>query len=152
LTSSLRNIPERHRSLRAILEHSWSVLPSHERDVFMRASVFRGGFGEQATVEVLGASLEMMRSLIEKSLLRVDSAGRYYVHEMLRQFAQEKLTASGDQDLVRQRHRDYFRKLAQKANSEFYGPVRLNWLDSLAEEYDNLHFALVGAIEHHETE
>src|SRR5258708_26567468 len=91
LESDLRDLPERQRSLRAVFEYSWNLMSEDERDVFMRLSVFRGGFTREAAQEVSGASLKTLMTLLNKSLLRRDPSGRYDVHELLRQYAEARL-------------------------------------------------------------
>jgi len=92
LETEVRDAPERHRSIRAVFDHSWSLMDQAERDVFMRLSVFRGGFTREAAGQVAGASLKQLGGLVNKSILRHDPvAGRFGIHELLRQYAQEKL-------------------------------------------------------------
>ena len=66
-----------------------------ERDVFQKLSVFRGGFTREAAEAVAGASLHTLAGLIDKSLLRLKVAGRYDMHELLRQYGAEQLEAAG---------------------------------------------------------
>ncbi|MBE7557187.1 MAG: AAA family ATPase [Anaerolineales bacterium] len=91
LTTSLRDVPERHRSMRAVFEQSWRLLSEAEQTVLRRLSVFRGGFRRAAAQEVAGGSLLILTGLVDKSLLRLTDSGRYQSHELLRQFAAEKL-------------------------------------------------------------
>lgn len=91
LTTSLRDVPERHRSMRAVFEQSWRLLSEAEQGVLRRLSVFRGGFRRAAAQEVAGGTLLILTSLVDKSLLRLSDSGRYQSHELLRQFAAEKL-------------------------------------------------------------
>ena len=62
----------------------------------MRLSVFRGGFTREAAEAVAGASLRTLTALVDKSLVRVDANGRYDIHELLRQYAEERLNETGD--------------------------------------------------------
>jgi predicted ATPase len=100
LASSLRNVPERHRSVRAVFEQSWSLLGQDERAVFAKLAVFRGAFGREAAQSVAGASLPLLSTLVAKSLLKPLPENRYRVHELLRQYALEKLSES-PQDVSR---------------------------------------------------
>jgi predicted ATPase len=70
LTNSARNIPERHRSIRAVFDHSWRLLSPREQDAVMRLSVFRGDWAAAEAGSVAGATLLTLRSLMEKSLVR----------------------------------------------------------------------------------
>jgi predicted ATPase len=91
LETDLRGVPERQRSMRATFDHSWRLLTQREREVFQALSVFRGGFTQEAAQEVTGASLRTLLGLVNKSFLERTPTGRYQVHELLRQYAQEKL-------------------------------------------------------------
>jgi predicted ATPase/DNA-binding CsgD family transcriptional regulator len=95
LTTEMRDVPERHRSIRVVFDHSWSLMDQTEREVFMRLSVFCGGFTREAAQQVAGASLQSLAGLVSKSFLRHDpTSGRFEIHELLRQYAQERLEES----------------------------------------------------------
>jgi len=92
LATEVRDAPERHRSIHAVFTHSWSLLPQTDQEIFMLLSVFRGGFTREASQQVSGASLQQLAGLVNKSLLSRDpDSGRLEVHELLRQYAQERL-------------------------------------------------------------
>jgi predicted ATPase len=67
LESDLHDVPARQRSVRAVFDHSWHLLPERERKVFQALSVFRGGFTRHAAKQVVGGSLRGLRSLVNKS-------------------------------------------------------------------------------------
>ena len=137
-----RNIEPRHRTMRAAFEPTWARLSDHERDVFMRLSVFRGGFTREAAQKVAGASLRTLSALVDKSLLRVDANGRYDVHELLRQYSEEKLL-DADQDAETQhRHCQFFLGLAEQLERRLFGPQQVLTLDQLESEHDNFRAAL----------
>jgi predicted ATPase len=109
LSSNLRDMPERQHSIRAIFDSSWANLSEIERTVFMQLAVFQGGFTRQAAQQVTGATLDTLLSLVKKSLVRPGSNGGYQVHELLRQFAAERLAAVPEQEAaVRERHCAYY--------------------------------------------
>jgi len=108
LSTNLRDVPERHRSTRVLFEHSWHLLSEAEQAVLSKLSVFRGSFDADAAARIAGASLHMVSALAEKSLVRASPTGRYDLHELLRQFAQEKLRAAGGLAATRDGHLDYF--------------------------------------------
>src|SRR5262249_29782319 len=109
LESTDTDVPERQRSLRAAFQHSWRLLPEQERSVFQRLSIFRGGFTRPAAQAVTGASLRDLQGLVSRSLLTVSLEGRYEVHELLRQFAEEKLAGTPVIEAdVRDRHSAYY--------------------------------------------
>lgn len=145
LTSPLRNVPERHRSLRNVFEHSWRMLSTDEQLVLMRLSVFRGGFDLEAAAQVAGASLLLLAALINKSLVRVNTNGRYDLHERLRQYAGDKLAQAGEADPTAQRHVNYFINLADQAEAHLFGSQQGAWFDRLEAEFDNLRAALAWA-------
>ena len=91
LSTSMRGVPARHRSMRAVFDHSWNLLTAPERAVMGALSVFRGGFRADAAAAVAGAALLTLAGLVEKSLLRRIPESRYQVHELLRQYVAEKL-------------------------------------------------------------
>jgi predicted ATPase/DNA-binding CsgD family transcriptional regulator len=95
LETEMRDAPERHRSVRAVFDASWSLLEVEEQEIFMRLSIFKGGFARQAAQQVAGASLRQIGELVNKSILKHDpDTGRLEIHELLRQYAQEYLENS----------------------------------------------------------
>ncbi|MFC1997504.1 tetratricopeptide repeat protein [Chloroflexota bacterium] len=102
LTSKLRNALPQHRSMLAVFDQSWKHLSSEERSVFMQLSVFRGGFHLRAAREVAGASLPILSELVDKSILRVETPGRYQIHELSRQYAKDKLEGSPEEAIQTQ--------------------------------------------------
>ncbi|MBL8056747.1 MAG: AAA family ATPase, partial [Anaerolineales bacterium] len=87
----LPHMPERQHSVRAVFEQSWSLLSEAEQRVLRRLSVFRGGFQKEAAERVAAAPLALLLSLTDKSLVRRRPDGRFEMHELLRQYAGEKL-------------------------------------------------------------
>ena len=142
LTSVTRNVPAKHQSMRAVFDHSWKLLSDHEQGVFRRLSVFRGGFTREAAAQIAGASLPTLASLVDKSLLRMDPRGRYDVHELLQQYAREKLAEAGEAQDALNRHRDYFLAFAERGGEELFGPDQLDWLDRMETELGNLRAAI----------
>jgi predicted ATPase/DNA-binding CsgD family transcriptional regulator len=92
LETKLRNVPERHRSMRAVFDGSWNQLTDEQRDAMARLSVLRGSFGHAAAAEIACAGLPVLSALVDKSLLRPLSDGRHQIHEFLRQYASERLS------------------------------------------------------------
>ncbi len=118
LATSLRDVPERHRSIRATFEYSWQSLTPTEQDTLARLSVFKGGVTPEAAQEVVQASPTILQSLVDKSLVRFLPAGRYDVHELLRQYGQEKLADLAQARLVRDRHSQYFATFLQEQEGD----------------------------------
>ena len=107
LASSRRDVPERQRSLRAVFESSWEKCSEAEQKVFAALTVFRGGFTREAAEQVTGDSIA---TLVDKSLVQRNGE-RFELHEVTRQFAQEKLSAKKK---ARTAHAAYFAEWAKK--------------------------------------
>ncbi len=142
LDTSLRDIPERHQSLKAVFDHSWQLLSPEEKVVLRKLSVFRGGFRRHAAERVAGASLSMLASLVDKSLLRRTRAGRYEIHELLRQYAAEKLEVqAGESEAAREAHANYYARFLQKRHDDLQGKKQEQALAQIAAELDNVRMA-----------
>lgn len=142
LSTNLRDVPERHRSTRALFEHSWRLLPKDEQAVLRKLSVFRGGFDADAATYIAGASLRMLARLSEKSLVRASPSGRYDLHELLRQFAEEKVREADEFATTQDKHLDYFVTWAERANVGLRGGEQMKWFQHIETEHDNLRAAL----------
>ena len=94
LETPVRNLAPRHRNMRAAFEPTWHRLTGEERSVFMKLSVFRGGFTRDSAEYVAGATLQTLSALVDKSLVHLDTNGRFSIHELLRQYGEEHLNAS----------------------------------------------------------
>ncbi|MCB0223521.1 MAG: hypothetical protein KDI02_07530 [Anaerolineae bacterium] len=139
LSSSLRNLPARHRSLRAMFEHSWSLLRPQEQEALRRLSVFRGGFQQEAAKAVAGATLDILASLIDKSLLRHNPSGRYNLHELLRQYTWTKLSEiPAEQEATLNRHSRYYANFLQQRGGEYSAADESKVLAELSAEAGNI--------------
>src|SRR5258708_1576469 len=108
LTSPLRNVQERHRSIRAIFEHSWQLLSSEEQATFRKLSVFRGGFTLEAAIHVANSSRQCLTALVDKSLVQMTPTGRFDLHELLRQYAKERLEGADETAATQPAHSHYY--------------------------------------------
>jgi predicted ATPase/DNA-binding CsgD family transcriptional regulator len=142
LSTNLRNVPERHKGTRALFEHSWRLLSGDEQAVLRKLSVFRGGFDADAAEHIVGTSLYILSALAEKSLVRSSPSGRYDLHELLRQFAEEKLREADELAATRDCHLDYFVTWAEEANLRLRGVEQMTWYQRIEIEHDNLREAL----------
>jgi len=147
LTTSLRDVPGRHRSIRAVFEASWHLLTAEERGVLRRMSVFSGGFPVAAVEFVAGAPPSLLASLVDRSFLRRDSTGRYTLHELMRQFARERLFEAHESEQAYSDQLAWLTTLALEAERHFRRPDEQRWLDQLEAENDNLRIALAWAVE-----
>jgi predicted ATPase/DNA-binding SARP family transcriptional activator len=142
LRANVRDVPERHRSVRSLFDASWRSLSPEAQAVFMRLSVFRGGFTATEAQAVAGATLVELRALVEKSLVRVDGSDRFALHELIRQYAAERLAAAGEAKATAARHFDAYLALAEEAEPQLFGSEQPAWLERLELEWDNFRAAL----------
>ncbi|MGD2078600.1 MAG: BTAD domain-containing putative transcriptional regulator [Chloroflexota bacterium] len=144
LQSTVRDLPARHRSIRAVFESAWLRLLEDERIVYARLSLFVGGFSREAARQVGGASLRLLNRLVNQSLLQYDRQDdRYQLHELLRQYAAGRLAEQPQQELAaRKAHLAYFRDLAEKGGPQVFGPDREYWTRRLGQEQGNFAAAI----------
>lgn len=148
LVSTKRDIPERHRSMRVVFEHSWRQLTEPEKEIFSRLSVFQGSFEYEAAQIVAGADLFSLQAFTDKSLLRVSCSGRYIIHELLRQYLVEKLCDQcGTYDPVRDLHCTYFAEFMLRQEGRLKGSEQKSALAEVDAELDNLRHAWSWAVE-----
>ncbi|HEX3723615.1 MAG TPA: BTAD domain-containing putative transcriptional regulator, partial [Nitrolancea sp.] len=149
LRTELRDIPERHRSVRAAFDHSWQLIDDREREVFARLSLFRGGFTRAAAVTVAGADLPTLASLVAKSFITRDASGRYGIHELLRQYGEDALRDAGEQyACTRQAHCHYFVDFLDRCETQLKGSGQEAALREIVPEIENLRLAWDWAVEH----
>ena len=134
-----RDADPRQQTLRATIEWSYELLTPEEQQLFARLSVFRGGCKIDSADEVADAGIDSLHSLVDKSLLR-HTGERFWMLETIREYAFERLNASGEDKEMRRRHATWFLALAEDAepNAEF-DPL---WLARLEAEQDNFRGAL----------
>jgi predicted ATPase/DNA-binding SARP family transcriptional activator len=142
LASAAPDLPERHRTIRAVFDSTWRLLTADERQAMRRLAVFRGGFGRAAAAEVAGASLPRLASALNRALVARAADGRYDMHEFVRQYADEQLAAAGEQAEIAGRHLACFRALVDRAEPHMKGPDEAAWHDQLEREHDNLRAAI----------
>jgi predicted ATPase len=157
LSSSVRNIPDRHRSMRAIFQQSWQMLSKPEQAAFGRLSLFKGGFQREAAQAVAEVRLPVLVNLVDKSLLRLTPSGRYLVHELVRQFAGEKLLKGdliGTSDrrqpesslVTWQRYSTYYLRLVSQREADLNGSTPQPALNELRTELNNIRQAWQWAV------
>lgn len=142
---------ERQRSLAALIEWSYRLLSEEDRKLLLRLSVFAGGWTLEAMEAVCGepnAEQDLFESLarLEKASLVVVEAqaesNRFRLLETVRQYAAEKLTATGEAEALRERHRNHFVRLAEEAEPFLTRKEQADWTPRLAADHDNLRAAL----------
>lgn len=142
LESELRDMPTRHRSMRAVFDYSWQTLEETERALVMKLSVFRGGLSRRAGQIVANAGIRQLAALVNKSLLRRDpDQGSYHMHELLRQYAESKLAASDAADAVRAAHSAYYLDTLAEIQRSLEGGAQIDTLHHIDGDMENVRAA-----------
>jgi predicted ATPase/DNA-binding SARP family transcriptional activator/tetratricopeptide (TPR) repeat protein len=146
LTTTLRNVDPRHRSLRASFEYSWKLLGNPERACLAQLAVFQGSFDRHAATQVATATPDVLTGLIHKSLLRADANGRYSLHPLLHQYVAEKLDATGKAVAVYTEHARYYAAFLEEQEPHLKGVSQKQALLKIAQESDNVRQAWEWAV------
>jgi predicted ATPase/class 3 adenylate cyclase len=157
LTGGSRTALERHQTLAALIDWSHDLLSEVERIVLRRLSVFAGGWSLDAAEAISGDAaggdvVESLARLVEKSLVMVDvssesTEARYRLLETIRQYARDKLLASGESELIRDLHLSHYTRFVEAAEHHLRSSDQLAWLDRLEVEHDNIRAALAWSLE-----
>ena len=163
LTGGRRTAVERHQTLRATVDWSYSLLEENERNAFDRLGVFAGSFDARAA-EMVAASegleawdvVDAIAGLVEKSMLddeeSDDGTTRYRMLETLRQYALERLADGGDVDAWRRRHAEHYARTAETIGANLVGPDELGWRQMLLLELDNFRSAITWSLDRDDPE
>lgn len=148
LSSNSVNLPKRHRSIRAAFEHSWGLLTSEEQQALRRLAVFRGGFFKEAVRRAAHVPLPVLGSLIDKSLLSLNSLGRYRRHRLLHQYMQDKLSENPIEAMqAKLDHSQYYFSVLQQGLEGIRGAQSKAALEMLELDFENIHEAWRFAIQ-----
>jgi len=153
LTGGRRGRVERHQTLRATVEWSYSLLTAIEQRVFDRLGVFVGGFDVTAAEAIVADDevagwdvVDAVSGLVEKSMVTAepteDGVTRYRLLETLRAFARERLDDASETDAWRRRHGGYYAEFCERAGPELVGSDRLAWVQRVEVELDNINAVL----------
>jgi predicted ATPase len=178
LSASLRDVPARHRNLRAAFDHWWHLLSNEERQIFRCLSVFRGGFTHDAAEAIASelsienrklrkadynvqsavlnrpestrfSVLNLLAGLADKSLVRQDNARRNEMHELVQQYATAKLQEVPEEyRAAHDRHCDYYTSRLYAREEALTGADGPAVVAALTAEIDNLRAAWDWAIAH----
>ena len=149
LETSSPGTPERHLSLTAAFDHSWSRMSAEERTLFRRLSVFRGGFLREAAEQVAGASLQTLAALMDKCLIQRQLSGRYQTHRLLRQYGEQKLAEQPEEEAqTYERYCAYYTRFLQRQMALFNAGEGNTPLSEIADEQQNLQAAWRWATSH----
>jgi predicted ATPase/DNA-binding winged helix-turn-helix (wHTH) protein len=160
LTGGALDLPERQQTLRRTIDWSHDLLNESEQKLFRRFSVFSGGGSLDAAEAVCDTGLDLgleifdgLSSLVDKNLVqRADtgnSEARFAMLETIREYALERLLASGEESAVRRAHAAYCLVLAEEGNPELSAQERAAWLVRCDVEIDNFRSSLDWLFEKH---
>ncbi|MEV4077065.1 BTAD domain-containing putative transcriptional regulator [Nonomuraea fuscirosea] len=130
-----RTSEPRHRTLRAVIDWSWNLLSERERELLRGLTVFSGGATYEAVAKICGGDLDLLSSLVDKSLIAF-TGDRYTMLETIRQYAAADLPG------LRRAHARYYTELAETAEPHLRTGAQLTWLAVLDAEQGNLDAAL----------
>jgi predicted ATPase/class 3 adenylate cyclase len=155
LTGGSRTALPRQQTLRSLIDWSYDLLSEPERRLFCQLAVFVGGWSLEAAEAVCPDLdvLDLLSQLVRKSLVVAEEGDdqtetRFRLLETIRQYARDRLLEAKEAAQVRDRHLDYYMKLAEAAENNFYGPQRLEWIDRCELEHDNFRAALQWGLEY----
>jgi len=157
LTGGDRTLQARQQTLRALVDWSYDLLEESEQVLLARLSVFAGGFELAAIEAICGAdpltpedALDIVTSLVEKSLLRVedgDDGARYRMLETIRDYAREKLLMRDEQTSLGAAHCEYFLAMAKASSLGMEGPDEAKSTRRLEEAHDDMRAAIALALQ-----
>src|ERR1700674_5167939 len=153
LTGGARDMPQRQQTLRAAIDWSYDLLSAAEQKLFRRLSVFVGGCNLEGVEGVCDTKgdleldlLDGMASMVDKSLVQqveqAKSESRFVMLETIREYALEKLEASGEEAATKRAHAAYSLVLAEEEATEQSGAEGADWLERFGFEHDNFRAAL----------
>jgi len=143
LETELRDVSDRQRSVRAVIESSWNQVDATAQNLLKRLAVYRGGFTRAAAQEAAGATLRGLSQLVDKALLRRDpNTGRYSIHELLRQYAEEQLVLSADEERsAHESHATYFADFMKTCGTRAHDHRLKASLLEIEDDIDNIRVA-----------
>ena len=151
LITALKDIPDRHRGMRAVFAHSWDLLTESEQLVMAQVSLFQGGFSLDTALAVTQATSQDIAALLDKSILKRNVEGRYEMHALLRQFAIDKLDTLAQTSALaagaRQRHSDYYLNVIADKETALYGGEPRSAVIAVQHRLDNIRQAWQWALD-----
>jgi predicted ATPase/tetratricopeptide (TPR) repeat protein len=137
LETDQAGVPDRQRSIRAVFESSWTLLSENEKNVFLSLCVFVGSFSREAAQKVSGASLRTLSGLANKSWLQQAYGGRFQLHELMRQYGEERLKGNTlAWRNAKNHHAEYFAGFVADQSLRMQSPDQVAGVKALAEEFE----------------
>ena len=152
-SSTLRNLPQRHRSIRIVLEQSWQLLSATEQLGLIRLSVFRGGFSVEAALDVADIDIATLSGLVAGAFLRLLPDRRYSQHSLLAVLTHEKAQERLDEHArVQRRHAEYFARKMRTWSDNYLQRGMRKTMEDIARDYDNVQSAWQWSAQQQEAE
>jgi predicted ATPase/class 3 adenylate cyclase len=161
LTGGSRTALPRQQTLRSLIDWSYDLLNASEKTLLLRLSVFAGGWTLEAAEKVCSGEviedwdvLDLLTSLVDKSIVTYtenSGHGRYTLLETIKQYARERAIASGESEVIRERHLNYFLMTMEAMDVE-NSPMGKSFVLFVEQESDNIHIALDWCASHKESE
>ncbi|MFQ5433966.1 MAG: tetratricopeptide repeat protein, partial [Anaerolineae bacterium] len=149
LATSLRDVPDRHQSMRLVFRQSWRLLSPGEQTALSKLTVFRGPFSQEGAHHVAGANFHMLLSLADKSLLRRTANGQFDLHELLKQYLAEKLAQVSEEEAVaHDAHGRYLARFLQEREQALKGGQQARTLAEIALAIEDIRAAWQWALRH----
>jgi len=151
LTAGRRTAPARQQTLRALIDWSWELCSERDQRAWARMCLFSGSFDLPAAEHVArdgldrSEVLDALHSLVDQSVLLREQDGeeiRFRLLHAMREYGQERLAESGEQELVQQRHCEWYGGVVERFSREWIGPEQVSWTRRLHLEQGNLRVAL----------
>ncbi|HYI25153.1 MAG TPA: tetratricopeptide repeat protein [Thermomicrobiales bacterium] len=152
LSTSLRDVPERHRSIRVVFSQTWQMLTPDEQVTYRRLSLFRQGFTLAAAEQVAGTTAGQLAALVGKSLIVQQQPGRFRLHDLLAQYAHEMLTLEDDDvEGLNHRHAAYYLGWLAEQEEALTGHDQRMVLARIEDDFGNIQPAWMWAVRHRST-
>ncbi len=158
LVSRRRDVPERHRSLRAAVAYSFALLPRDLAECCAALAIFQGGWDLEGAEAVIASGsarsvASRLRDLVERALIQPElgEEPRFRMLEMIREYGLESQSAAS-LEALEQRYRGFYLALARRAKEGLKGPEQRAWVRRLEAERDNFRAVLQGALDAGEIE
>ena len=141
LETTMRDLPPRQRSIRAVCEAAWRGLSLDEQEVFAKMSVFRGGCTSDAAEAVIGANPRSLQSLLNKALIMRAGDGRYEIHDLLRQFGEGQLGIIEQSESTYDAHSRYFIEYLAELEIDIKGRRQIEGIKDIDADFENIRHA-----------
>ena len=127
LRTTLHNVPDRQRSMRAVFDYSWGLLLAESQTQLAALAIFPGDFAPEAAAAVAGADADALDQLVRRSLVESVGEGRFQLHSLLREFSAEKLQ---DHAAIAEKHAAYFHQALLERFDQNSPAAGIAWIQS----------------------